>query len=939
MNGENPTHKISVVQDMTEHKKAAETIKEAQELLAGIAEAQTISISALKALRDEDGAITDLVFTYANKVTTQISSAKELSGKRYTELFPGAKETTLPVFINVIDTGETADYEYACNADSMNAWFRTVVVKMGDGVVVSTEDVTERKKAEQQVIQLKEELAKKDTDIYQMLFNSIDEGFYLAEVSFDQNKRPVDIFYLEENPAAVHILGVSIKGKKLSEVSADFEPYWYEIFGNVALTGESRRLEKYAQHSNKWFNFYVTKMGDAASHKIAIVFQDITQRKSIEEALRQSEEKYRSLFQTMDEGFCLQQIIFDEKGHAVDQRYLEVNPAFKQLTGLKNIVGKSIREVVPGIEPYWLQMHGEVVKTGLPVRYENYIRDLDKWFAVYSFRVGAPEEGKVAALFNDTTQRKKLEQQLTSFNELLEQQVAERTLALKESMEALQKNFTILQQAEEIAQMGSWEYEVATGKFTWSEGMYKMFALPQGSRVVPEAYIDFAVEEDRSVAKRIIKNLKKGHLSFEEALRIKRGSSQRLLKVKGSAVYDETGKAQRMVGVDVDITDIKEAEQKLEESRNLLEQTALASPDAISIYDFTKKEPVYLNNCLAEWIGTTNEQLIKMGIDGRLRLIHADDRLRVLHFNEKLKAANDGQILTLEYRLRAKDDTLLWIRNRAKPFRRDSAGNVTHGLCVLQDVTEEKASDRILKSLNASLEKKNAELESKNEEITSFAFVASHDLKEPLRKIHTFSNLLMTQEEHLSEIGRETLEKMLNSVKWLDQLINDILALTKVHVDKTKLKPVDLDALLQRLKEEMHEKLERSGAVIEAEPLPQILGMENPLFYLFTNLVSNGLKFQEEGAKPHIVIKTEKEAQFLKISVTDNGIGIAPEYHKRIFEMFRRLHGRTEYEGTGMGLAICKKIMEKHGGTITVESEAGKGATFTCWFPSSLFTL
>ncbi len=174
---------------------------------------------------------------------------------------------------------------------------------------------------------------------------------------------------------------------------------------------------------------------------------------------------------------------------------------------------------------------------------------------------------------------------------------------------------------------------------------------------------------------------------------------------------------------------------------------------------------------------------------------------------------------------------------------------------------------------------------------------------------------------------------MVGSVKRLDLLINDILALTKIQVDNERPKPVDLNDLLLRVKGELSEQLEKTGAVIEAEPLPNIIGAENQLFYLLKNLIGNAIKFQPEERIPHIGLRSEREKGYLKIFVSDNGIGIAEEHHKKIFEMFRRLHGRGEYGGTGMGLAICKKIMEKHGGKITVESTEGSGATFTCWFP------
>jgi signal transduction histidine kinase len=143
---------------------------------------------------------------------------------------------------------------------------------------------------------------------------------------------------------------------------------------------------------------------------------------------------------------------------------------------------------------------------------------------------------------------------------------------------------------------------------------------------------------------------------------------------------------------------------------------------------------------------------------------------------------------------------------------------------------------------------------------------------------------------------------------------------------------------LEEVQEEMRETLETTGTVITADPLPTIIGSANQLSYLIKNIISNGVKFQLPGARPNLTIRFKLENNYLKIAFTDNGIGIEPAHHKRIFEIFRRLHHHTAYEGTGMGLAICKKIMEKHGGKITVESEAGNGTTFTCWFPAALST-
>jgi PAS domain S-box-containing protein len=375
------------------------------------------------------------------------------------------------------------------------------------------------------------------------------------------------------------------------------------------------------------------------------------------------------------------------------------------------------------------------------------------------------------------------------------------------------------------------------------------------------------------------------------------------------------------------------------DSRHLLEQTALASPDAIAIYNLKEEQPLYLNNCLAEWIGTTNDELISRGMKGRLQLIHPDDREGLLRFNKELSGAADGKILMLEYRIKTTGDNILWVRNRSKVFQRDSAGKVTHILSVLQDVTEEKKGEEELKKLNKTLLQNYRELEEKNREITSFAFVASHDLKEPLRKIHTYSHWIMEKEkDNLSPKGQLYLQKMRAAVNRFDALIEAVVELMNMSKPIKGWETLSLDKVVASAIKELEGSIAASGAVIEYGNLPRVKGEKTQLAYLFINLLENAFKFSREGAPPYIRIEQvnepgkEKEAGFTHIQVKDNGIGFDPAYKDKIFGLFQRLH-HTVYPGTGAGLAICQKIMNNHMGLIRADGMPGTGSTFTLSFP------
>jgi PAS domain S-box-containing protein len=706
------------------------------------------------------------------------------------------------------------------------------------------------------------------------------------------------------------------------------------------------------------------------------------------------------------------------------------------------------------------------METRKPVHYQTISPLVGIWIEVSIYPV---KEGGLSVFFRDITQRKEAEEQLKDFSLMLEQQVDNRTAELKKSSGELEKTLAILQHSEELAKIGSWEWKIAEEMFRWSDGMYGLFDLPKGVKVVPEIYVDYAAGADRDVAKRIVKNLRKSHKPFEETMRIDVNGNLRLLRIKASVVHDEKGKPEKMVGVDLDITDIKAAEEKVAETQMWLEQTAAASPDSITIYDLKSRQPVYLNHCLADWIQTTNEELVKMGIEGRLQLIHPDDRLKLLHFNEKVIAA-DGKTLTLEYRLRTKEGETIWIHNRCRVFKRDDKGKATHLLSFLQDVTEEVLlkeelkerthfletvldanTDRILvldkdlkviswnkraeeiynrtkesvrskhfldifpkvredaiymnglmralqghavhlpvrkeiytnffsevffiplqnnkgeiygvlnilhdvtkafeareelKEFNKTLEHKNRQLEAKNDEITNFAFVASHDLKEPLRKLHTFTSWLLEKEEpSLSTKGKEYIRKSINSIRRMNMLIEDILVLTKVHADKHKGEEVNLNSILERVQTEMNEAVKQHEAEIEADELPIVCGNSNQLFFLFKNIIGNAIKFHREGVPPQVNITAEIIAagelegfetvaeHYAKLSFTDNGVGFDMKYAQKIFHVFQRLNQKPEVEGTGIGLAVCKKIMENHDGFIEAESRVGGGTMVHCYFP------
>jgi signal transduction histidine kinase len=239
-----------------------------------------------------------------------------------------------------------------------------------------------------------------------------------------------------------------------------------------------------------------------------------------------------------------------------------------------------------------------------------------------------------------------------------------------------------------------------------------------------------------------------------------------------------------------------------------------------------------------------------------------------------------------------------------------------------------------LERANESLGRRAAELERSNAELEQFASIASHDLQEPLRKVRTFTQrVTVMEEEHLSEQARDYLDRANAAAERMQKLIEDLLRYSRVATHGRPFAPVELGALTCEVLGDLEAQIERSGAVIELSELPTISGDALQLRQLIQNLISNALKFRREGVTPKVSIGATSVNGKVELTVRDNGIGFDSRYSQRIFRVFERLHGRGEYPGTGIGLALCRRIAERHGGTIAADGVPDGGATFTVTLP------
>jgi len=298
--------------------------------------------------------------------------------------------------------------------------------------------------------------------------------------------------------------------------------------------------------------------------------------------------------------------------------------------------------------------------------------------------------------------------------------------------------------------------------------------------------------------------------------------------------------------------------------------------------------------------------------------VHPDDLQRE---NQKvMNAIETGEDFDSEFRIIWPDKSIRYIKANAS-VQRDAEGKTIHMIGTNWDITSQNATE-------AQLARTVVELARSNEDLAQFASVASHDLQEPLRAVAGCVELLAQGyrgklDAEADELIRHTLE----GTHRMQALIHDLLAYSRVNTNGKGLAPTDVNAALDRALTNLSSPLGESNAIIIRDLLPTLPADPTQLTQLFQNLIANGLKFRG-GHRPEIKIHATRKDGLWMFSVSDNGIGIEPQYRDLIFVLFQRLHSRNAYPGTGIGLAICKRIVERHGGRIWVESELGKGSTF-----------
>jgi PAS domain S-box-containing protein len=372
-----------------------------------------------------------------------------------------------------------------------------------------------------------------------------------------------------------------------------------------------------------------------------------------------------------------------------------------------------------------------------------------------------------------------------------------------------------------------------------------------------------------------------------------------------------------------DITSRKQMEEALRKSEHTYRALTEQAADGIYITD-AQGNFLLVNPQTCAMAGCTEEELLRMNIRDFLieeDLVHAPLRLEEIRMSKA--------IIQMERCVRRKDGTILYIESRARALDDERLQIIVH------DVTARKQAEE-------QLARQAQELACSNADLQQFASVASHDLQEPLRKTQTFVDLFLTDyAQSLDPEGRDYLKRAMQAAGRMRSLIKDLLTLSRINTKGQPFVSMDLAQVARDVKVDLEVRIQETGGCVEVGELPILEADPTQMRQLLQNLIGNALKFHRQTEPPRVKVyrqdppaaEPEQGTGSCCVVVEDNGIGFDEKYLERIFQPFQRLHGRQEYEGTGMGLAICRKIVERHGGWLTARSTPGQGATFVITLP------
>ncbi|KUJ60854.1 PAS domain-containing sensor histidine kinase [Flavobacteriaceae bacterium CRH] len=707
----------------------------------------------------------------------------------------------------------------------------------------------------------------------------------------------------------------------------------FPLLSQVFETGNAHNIDEYSVTVNRYgkeeicyFNlvFHPLKEEDNTISGVIIVAYEVTEAVKARFLLAESENAFRKL--VMESPIAM--TILRGKDHVIEM----ANKTMMDLIWQKipeETLGKPIVELFPElIEQKYPELlnevflYGKIIRENESLAYVDVKGKIEKFYLDFEYTPLFEKEGEISGIMvtvNDITAR----------------------VEARKKVEDAEERVRL---AGEIAGIASWDLNLINKDIVYSENILTIFGFEKTHKATHQEIRSRIHPDDEHILVAAFNEALQTSIYKYEARVLKPDNTISWIKAHGKIFFDESGDPVKMIGTIINITDEKNNQQILIKSEAKFRLLANSMPQHVWTSDALGTLNYY-NQSVATYSGITQEEFEK---SGWLQIVHPDDREE--NTNTWIQAIKTGNEFLFEHRFRRHDGEYRWQISRAVP-QRDEEGNIQMWVGTSTDIQDQKNfTDKLEKEVyerTAELEQKNKDLINMNIELQSFAYISSHDLQEPLRKIQTFASRLSDlDEQNISAKAKTYLSRIEVSAKRMQTLIQDLLAYSRTNSADRVFVKANLDEIAEEVKSDFSERIEETNAVIHFHPLGEITVIPFQFRQLLHNLIGNALKFLRNDVTPNVEIKAERikgdqikhqvdfpDKIYYHLTISDNGIGFDAEYNERIFEVFQRLNTESEFSGTGIGLAIVKKIVENHKGIITANGQKGKGATFDIYLP------
>lgn len=615
---------------------------------------------------------------------------------------------------------------------------------------------------------------------------------------------------------------------------------------------------------------------------VTVIARDITPQIQAEQSLRKQEKRLIQLIEQAADALY----VHDLEGNIVD-----VNSQACANLGYRRdeLMSMSATDIEKNLDPRGFEGLWNEVFSGGPATIEGTHSRKDGSTFPTEIRMGLFESDEgylMLAAARYVTKRKAVEREL---------QISERSLV----------------EAQRIASFGNWEYDLQEDEARCSDQLYRIFGHEPGAfEPTYRTFLEAVHPDDRDAVRQDSQTaLEDGNGSGLDFRVVKPDGEVRVVHALYEVIRNSSDRPSKMVGTVHDVTERRRTEEALRQSEERFRALVQRSSDIIAVFE-RDGSIRYVSPSVQRLLGYDPEEFLGETL---ANYVHPEDVERIMTaFVEGFNGAGSTGA-PVEARCRHADGSWRYL----EVIGTDLTSNPSiKGMVVnARDVTERKEYEEELKRSNA--------------EIEQFAYVALHDLQEPLRMVSSYTQLLARRyKDQLDENAEEFIDYAVDGAERMQTLINDLLKYSRLESRSREFGPADCAAAYRAARANLKVAIEEKGADVSAVDLPIVHGDEVQLAQLFQNLIGNALKYSDPEKTPEVRVEAESTDDEWVFSVADNGIGIEQQYLDRIFEVFKRLHGREAYSGTGIGLAICKRIVERHGGRMWVESEPGVGSKF-----------